>query len=67
MEMLVIKSTIDELFRPKYAADIPMFMHCCDGKIAVGDIFIYMPIFNSHNIQIMVQDETLNTTTTAKE
>lgn len=57
--MLIIKSKERGWYKPRHEIDLPMFMHCCKGSIEVRDIHAYMPVFNNHNIQIMIQDETL--------
>jgi hypothetical protein len=57
--MLVIRSKTSRGYLPRHDADLPMFRHCCEGMIEVKDIHFYMPVFNAHDIQVMIQDETL--------
>lgn len=58
--MLIIKSKNSNGYLPRHDADLPMFRHCCEGMIEVWDIHYFMPIFSAHNIQVMIQDETLS-------
>jgi hypothetical protein len=57
--MLIVKSKNDRFYRPLHEADEAMFRHCCEGSIGVIDIHFFMPVFNAHDIQVMIQDETL--------
>ncbi len=57
--MLVIKSKTSHGFLPRHDTDLPMFRHCCEGMIEVKDISFFLPVFNAHGIQILIQDETL--------
>lgn len=57
--MLIVKSKERGWYKPLHEIDLPMFMHCCEGSIEVRDIAGYLPVFGNHNIQIMIQDETL--------
>ena len=54
--MLIIRQSRGYL--PKYNSDLPMFRHCCEGMIEVKDINFWLPVFEAHSIQIMIQDET---------
>lgn len=40
--------------------DLLMFQHCCEGSMEVYDLQQYIPVFNAHGIQVMIQDETLS-------
>lgn len=57
--MMLIAKNKDRFYRPVNDVDLPMFRHCCEGSIGVIDIHFFMPVFNAHDIQIMIQDETL--------
>lgn len=57
--MLIVKITRAGFFKPRHVEDLPMFMHCTDGSIEVLNIAEYIPVFNNHGIQLMIQDETL--------
>lgn len=57
--MLIVKSKQSGGYLPRHDIDLPMFRHCCEGMIEVKDIHFFMPVFNAHGIQIMIQDETL--------
>lgn len=58
--MLIVKSRETLFYKPKHEIDLPMFQHCCEGMIEVRDIAFYLGVFSNHNIQIMIQDETLS-------
>ena len=57
--MLIVKNKNSAIYSPRHEIDLPMFRHCCEGMIGVRDINFFMPVFTAHNIQIMIQDETL--------
>jgi hypothetical protein len=58
--MLVIKSKNSHGYLPAHDSDLAMFRHCCEGMIEVKDISFWIPVFNVHGIQVMIQDETLS-------
>ncbi len=57
--MIIIKSKQSGGYIPRHDADIPMFRHCCNGYMEVRTIADFIPVFNAHGIQVMIQDETL--------
>lgn len=58
--MLIAKSKTSYNYLPVHDVDLPMFRHICEGMIEVKDIHFYMPVFAAHDIQVMIQDETLS-------
>jgi hypothetical protein len=58
--MLIVKSRQSNGYLPQHDIDLPMFKHCTGGFIEVRDIYEFMPVFNAHGIQVMIQDETLS-------
>jgi len=56
--MLILKGKYGYL--PKHDVDVPMFKHCVGGHFEVKEIADYIPIFNAHGVQIIIQDTTLS-------
>ena len=59
MLMLIVKSKTSGNYLPRHDIDLPMFRHCCEGMIEVRSIVDFLPVFYFHDIQVMIQDETL--------
>lgn len=57
--MLIVRSKTSRGYLPRHEADLPMFRHCCNGYIEVREIADFIPVFNAHGIQVMIQDETM--------
>lgn len=55
--MLIIKLKESGFYTPRHAKDLPLFAHCCARSI-VSDLSEFLPVFTSHGIQIMIEDET---------
>lgn len=58
--ILIVKNKETLRYVPKHETDMPVFMHCCAGFIEVTDISVWIPVFNAHGIQVMIQDETIS-------
>jgi hypothetical protein len=58
--MLIVKNKQYRGYVPLHEADMSIFKHCTGGFIGVDDINAFMPVFNAHGIQVIIQDETLS-------